>query len=183
MGAQNRIQDDSRWGSRQASQKMVPTPTPCIPLRIEKMSSRKDMVRWWGWWCLPLWKKDHWRAWCIEAIHVHSLDHRKGRTQWCGARGLGQMLKGKMSEHAHTHSLWESHFLAFPSYLSPLLPSHLTSFFLSKSSVTPRSWGHSLLPHWNSAQCLLSVARGLLWQEAGQRNAHSLWGLLGGRSA
>lgn len=27
--------------------------------------------------------------------------------------------------------------------------------------------------------CLLSVASGLLWQEAGQRNAHSLWGAPG----
>ena len=150
MGAQNRIQDDSRWGSRQASQKMVPPPTPCIPLCIEKMSSRGDMVRWWGWWWLPLWKKDHWRP-HRRAIQVHSLDHRKGGLS--GARGSGQMLKGKMSEHAHTHSLWESHFLAFPSYL---LPSHLPSFFLSKSSVTSRSWGHSSLPHWNSSMSALS---------------------------
>lgn len=71
--------------------------------------------------------------------------------------------------------------LLFHHTLSPLLPFHLDSFF-SKCSVTSWSWGHPSLPHWNSS-CLLSVARGLLWQEAGQHSAHSLWGLWGGRSA
>lgn len=146
-------------------QKMVPTPTPCIPLRIEKMSPRKDMVRWWGWWCLPLWKKDHWRAY-RRAIHVYSLDHRKGGLS--GARGLGQMLKGKMSEHAHTHSLWES----LPCFsIIPLTPS---SFLFTwphssfPSPPSPRGPGAIHCYLIETAQCLLSVARGLFWQEAGQ---------------
>lgn len=155
---------------------MVPTSTPSISLRIEKMSSRGDMVRWWGWWWLPLWKKDHWKA-RRRAIQVHSLDHRKGGLS--GARGLGQMLKGKMSQHAHTHTVYGN-----PTSLLFHHTSH--PFFLL-------TWPHSsfpspLSPHGpgaihryliETAQCLLSVARGLLWQEAGQRDAHSLWGALG----
>ena len=59
-----------------------------------------------------------------------------GREIWMEPEGQGRCWKGECDMGAlhpslpntPTHRLWESHFPAFPSYLSPLLPSHLSSF-------------------------------------------------------
>lgn len=79
----------------------------------------------------------------------------------------------------HTHNLWESHFPALPSY--PLTPSSFSPGFIFSfpSPLLPSGPGAIHRDLIETALCLLSVASGLLWQEAGQRNAHSLCGAPG----
>lgn len=82
-----------------------------------------------------------------------------------------------MSEHAHTQSMG----IPLPCFsIIPLTPSSFSLDLILPFQVL-RHHGPGAIHCYliETAQCLLSVARGLLWQEAGQRNAHSLWGGLG----
>lgn len=160
-----------------------PTPHPMHPptYREDDIWSRRGKVM--G--GLPLWKKDHWRP-CGRDIQVHFPDHRKGGLS--GARGLGQVLEGGVSAtHTQTctHTLHPTHTVyGNPTSLLFHHTSHpvfLLTWTHSSSPSPPSPPGPGAIHRYliGTARCLLSVARGLLWREAGQRDAHSLRGALG----
>lgn len=96
-----------------------------------------------------------------------------------GGVELGAVLPTPPGAHTHAHAVCGNPTsLLFHHTLSLLLPSHPDSLSPLQALRHLLVLGPSIVPSLEQL-CLLSVASGLLWQEPGQRDAHSRWGVPG----